>query len=295
MTDEIRASNESDFELQFEDAAIEQEPLEVWALNQFITNFPEQLPPDWCGRPIKLESPDFLIKRDDGSILGIELVLFANQSGMGKAGTEQTVRRKVIQSFDEANNCGLNLTIFWGAYASPLPVKSLIDDILAIVNSPPKIPHISDGRLSFSSQEVYAHKAAMKSPWSRRYQLERWKHDVIPTLDCFQKYVGEIRFCRHDFETTPTGAVEAGFILELTPEQLSDSSKIEQKEYKYGNYRQNCDECWLLVHSTHPLHDSPTIPATFDIDTEAFEATTVDTNFDALWAIGQNGRVVRAG
>lgn len=93
-------NQEDRFQLVFDDDAVKNSQLEVWALNKFLSHIPIGTSEDWRGSPQKSERPNFLIRRADGTNLGIELALYADEAVMSEQARRAKVRNHVIRLFD---------------------------------------------------------------------------------------------------------------------------------------------------------------------------------------------------
>ena len=180
------------FELWFPEELKANEQAEIDPFWRFVLRLPEEIKADWRNRPYKSERPDFLIRRKDGTTLGIELARYANQDRMGHQAEKRRERKE-------------------------------------------------DG-------------------------------------------------------TTPNpGTIEVGYSRRLTPDKLRASKVFQSKTEKSKSYRENCDQCWLLIHSQSPYAEGPKLPAQFEVDEDAFRESLMESDFDAIWLLDQHGKLVRAG
>lgn len=176
-----------------------------------------------------------------------------------------------------------------------IPVRKLATEILSTIENAPSIPKFLVERLEFSQSDYYSFRAHQTLPQGHHLPLSAWKPKGLWGTSALPQFLCSIHFGTHTFNTTPTGPIEVAWIPRLTPKTLAKAKTLAMHEDSLENYRKNCDECWLLVHPKHMLAPGPSLPDTFDIDVEAFESHPIDSTFDAVWIVAEDGQVVRAG
>ncbi|QDG50492.1 hypothetical protein FIV42_07030 [Persicimonas caeni] len=264
---------------------------ELWAVSHLYQQLPLSLTAQWKHPIQATESPDFLIKRRDGSVLGIEVTSLTDQKRLELDVAKAQIRKTVRAWYRQRFGANLVVEVDWSTSARWLPVDALTAELIAILEHLPKVPPLDINLASFDVSDIYEVKAKMELVQSAGLSsscpsglLPEWKVQLVGKLKSFPQYIDRVRFAiAPDGLEYPT--VTGGFLPTVTPTSLGESRQFKKKEKKLTKrYLHRCDECWLLVHAWYS-HVENSTASMVEVDHEAFEREILDSQFDRVWLL----------
>jgi len=220
-------------------------------LEQFkalYADFPE-------GEIKEYEEPDFLVKKDDNNIVGIELVDYVR--GQKKVGSihrrdeslHQRIANKARSQFEESNDTPLMVHFTWNDYHHPSKAEI--------------------GLLAESAAKIVIHHIPR-----RLFDVIRIRVGELPSTP-LRKFVHFIDVTRvRDESQILWSSIERGWIGVKEDEV---QSIINSKNSKVNVYNQNCNNIWLLI-----IADGAYVSSTVEIQSQTREYT-YQSDFDKIF------------